>query len=820
MVLDNLFLPNNGDEISYRPRSKVIPARQLPERNHEEYGRILENKFMRAWDNQENNGRNAIGISGRDKVFIEYVSEPGEEIPINSIEALRSHIRVLNVREEKKDDGQVITKTLVSFPKSKQRVVLNKLNRYIQNNRGDKTWSVVNDIRDATLESLWTGPRHQFIDEENRWYELWFHNDEDSDLTVELLSLELEQENVQFQNDFLVFPEKIVVLVFLNSLRLKELIININSISEVRPATNINNFILGLDNDDQYQWSEDFVERLHSNFSSNTFVTILDGGVNNSNPLIAPVMNSQDRKTYDASWGVADNSGHGTNMAGIAAYFKISDKLVSNTMIQINHRLESGKIMKDSTGSGVDPKLYGAIIKQVVSDLAIEFPDRKRVYCMAVTGENNVSSDDGRPTSWSAAIDDFSFGRIDAEKKLFIISAGNIRDDLNAIAAYPQTQKVMSIENPGQSWNAITVGAITEIHKITEEGFENVADYGQLSPFTRTSLSWENKKWPIKPEIVLEGGNARLINNQGLTSEDSGVLTTNNDFGNNVFDVMHGTSPATAQAAFIAAELRNRYPDAWPETIRALMIHSASWTPQIEKQLLEGTKKGDYENVLRCVGYGIPSLDRAIECVEKRVNLIIESELQPFTIKDNHTKSNEMKIYKLPWPKEELQYLHDSEVELKVTLSYFIEPGPGEKGWNNRYRYPSVGLRFDINGPLDTKETFMQRINQEMITEGESYDGAGSVEWKYGVSRNVGSIHSDSWTSTGADIANSEYIAVYPLSGWWKERKWLNRYNDKIRFSLVVSVESKKEVDLYTPIYNQIHVPIKIENKASSGVKL
>lgn len=810
MVYDNLFLPNNGSDISYRPRTRIIPERTLPERNHEEYGRYLKRRFEHAWEQQENNGRNAVGISNQDKVFIEYISELGEVIPITSIEALRSHVRVLNVREEPGIDDKKIMKTLVSFPRDKQRIVLKKLEKYAQTEKGKKVWSVINDIREATLESLWTGPRDQLIDENDRWYELWMHNDADHDFTTESLSQMLSELQVPFQKEFLVFPEKIVVLVYVNSNRLKELIINIDFISEVRPAASINNFIAELDNDDQYEWAKDLVERLIITSANETYITILDGGVNPNNPLLAPFINLTDQKTYDVTWGLDDKSGHGTNMAGVAAYFNLSEKLVSEAMIQINHRLESGKIMVDSSGSGVDPRLYGAIVNQVVSDLYVEFPDRNRVFCLAVTAENNTI-DDGRPTSWSAAIDDFSFGRLDDERKLFIISAGNIRDDLNAVAAYPHTQMAMGIENPGQSWNAITVGAITDFDKVTEDGHSNVAEAGQLSPFTRTSLTWESKKWPIKPEIVLEGGNARLIGNQGFTSEDTGVLSVNNDIGSNIFDVMHGTSPATAQAAFIAAELKDRYPNAWPETIRALIIHSASWTTQIERQLLAGSKKSDYEIVLRCVGYGVPNLNRAIECVEKRVNLIIESELQPFIENGSTIKSNEMKIYKLPWPKEELRQLHDSEVILKVTLSYFIEPGPGEKGWNHRYRYPSATLRFDINGPLDTKESFMQRINQEMILDGESYDGAGTVNWKYGVSRNVGSVHSDSWTSTGADIANSEYIAVYPVSGWWKERKQQGKYNDKIRFSLVISIESQEEVDLYTPIYNQVHVPIEID---------
>ena len=62
------------------------------------------------------------------------------------------------------------------------------------------------------------------------------------------------------------------------------------------------------------------------------------------------------------------------------------------------------------------------------------------------------------------------------------------------------------------------------------------------------------------------------------------------------------------------------------------------------------------------------------------------------------------------------------------------------------------------------------------------------------------------------DLSNANDIAVYPVSGWWKNRKRLKRYYDKIRYSLIISLSTKDtEVDLYTPIITEIQMPIKIE---------
>lgn len=38
---------------------------------------------------------------------------------------------------------------------------------------------------------------------------------------------------------------------------------------------------------------------------------------------------------------------------------------------------------------------------------------------------------------------------------------------------------------------------------------------------------------------------------------------------------------------------------------------------------------------------------------------------------------------------------------MRVTLSYFVEPGPGEVGWEDKYRYLACGLRFDA---IETKD--------------------------------------------------------------------------------------------------------------------
>ncbi len=55
----------------------------------------------------------------------------------------------------------------------------------------------------------------------------------------------------------------------------------------------------------------------------------------------------------------------------------------------------------------------------------------------------------------------------------------------------------------------MTVGAYNNDIDIQDEnfkGFTPLADVGELSPYSATSVLWDNK-WPIKPEILFNGSN-------------------------------------------------------------------------------------------------------------------------------------------------------------------------------------------------------------------------------------------------------------------------------------------------------------------------
>jgi hypothetical protein len=174
------------------------------------------------------------------------------------------------------------------------------------------------------------------------------------------------------------------------------------------------------------------------------------------------------------------------------------------------------------------------------------------------------------------------------------------------------------------------------------------------------------------------------------------------------------------------------------------------------------------------------------------------------------------RLHELPWPREQLRDLFGATVRLRVTLSYFIEPNPSSKGWQGRYRYASHGLRFDVKRPTETLEDFRTRLgNAAAREEGDDApqpETSADNRWYIGSRyRNSGSLHADIWTGSGADLAASGYIGITPVGGWWKDNNRRDRASLPVRYALLVSLRTDEvATDIYTPIANQIGIPVAI----------
>ncbi|MBN1905320.1 MAG: S8 family peptidase [Deltaproteobacteria bacterium] len=830
--------------LSEKPESSIFTSAlsnpkkpNIPSRQRDLHSKYLRNRLEQAWLESEN--EQAVAHIERSGVYIEFKSDPGADLVIKSLEDLKSKkVRLLNVRTEIETVTDVTTgvsKELLTtyatvyVANEKKSHFLNKIEEYAERETQKgrpKNSDLINsiaDIRNAlAIESFWQDDKSLIPDKLHQWCEIWLSSDTDE--VISRFENLLNRLKIQSKTGIIRFPERSVKIVFINSEQLSQVSLLSDDIAEYRLAKTTSEFWTELHNKEQVEWVQNILKRIQYKKGNDISVCLLDTGVNNGHPLISPVLKDVDCQAVDASWGIHDHDKHGTLMAGIATYGNLVDVLMDNGPINLNHCLESVKILPRD---GSNPtELWGYITSQGISLVEIKAPERKHIYCMAVSASD--TRDRGRPSSWSGQLDQVIAGTDDDTRRLMVISAGNTNpNDWNN---YPDAQLTDSIHDPGQSWNALTVGAFTEldtIQNISLKEYSPIAQKGGLSPFSTTSYCWEDK-WPIKPEIVMEGGNL-ACDDRGFATQcdDLSLLSTYYDPQISHFFPFNMTSAACSQAARMAANIQAQYPNYWPETLRALLIHSANWPDALWQQFRGSGSKTDIKKLLRVCGYGVPDIERALYSASNSLTLIAQAELQPFDIKRDEKgnaksgyRTKDMHLYELPWPKEVLQSLPEgTDVEMRVTLSYFVEPGPGEIGWQDRYRYASHGLRFDLKSPTENKDQFIKRINKAARDEEEGHPGtqSASEHWKIGQARDRGSIHSDIWHGTASELADSNIIAISPRIGWWRERAHLGRWDRKTRYSLIVSITTPEEsVDLYTPVAIQIGIssdittPIKI----------
>lgn len=791
-----------------RPQKAIVlPGMQLPQRDRQFHAQQLLNQIEQVKTQQTTiiQEQKAFGLDVNNGIYLAFESEPDFELKFSSLEFQPSGIELCTVKGA---DHKTIATVFV--PEGKLSHFLKKISQYQEENtpknnpKHKELVESIAGIKLAALDALWTDAPESLPNiDESIWWEVWLRHSDNIDYES-FLREHAPQLEMRVGKESIRFLDRTVVLVYGTKEQMSRSIHLLGSIAELRKAKDTADFFTGMDRQDQHNWISQTLKQLTPPSNASPYICILDTGVNEQHPLLIPVADSPDMHTYTPVWGTDDRNGHGTAMAGLSAYGDLTEVLASALPIQLTHRIESVKITP-YPGFHEDKRLYGAITRESITRVEIE-PNRQRIYCMAVSATDD--RDRGRPSSWSAAVDALASGYDDEQQRLIILSAGNTAQAFRHM--YPNNNLTDEVHDPGQSWNALTVGGYTEkvwLDSVEYPGWLPIAPLGDLSPSSCTSMDWQ-KTWPIKPDIVMEAGNMAIdpiYGNADYIDDALQLLTTGHKFLLDKQLVSFGdTSAAAALAAHLAAKVQTHYPEYWPETIRALMVHSAKWTDAMKTRFAPFNTKDQYRQLLRYCGYGVPDEETLFWSSRNELTLIAQDALQPYFKDKSTVKTRDINLHSLPWPTEVLRDLPaNTRVEMKVTLSYFIEPNPGSRGWVNKYRYASHGLRFDVRRSLESLEQFKQRINQ--LARDEEYNSQAqpeSGEWKLGEKlRSLGSIHSDTWHGSAAELAERGYIAVYPVLGWWKERANLDRWGKQARYTLIVSIKTPGvETDIYTPV--------------------
>jgi Subtilase family len=725
----HLVVPAGPDPVRFTsPSTGRNEALTLPARNRAEHAQNLIAKLEALGETAQARAeeQKAFGLDDGIGIYLTFQSEPNFDLKFESLDVTRSGIELCTLKTTPDNRWQAT----VFVPDGKldlflRRVVAyrDKMTRPRAENgptrpKNQDLVEGISEIQLAALEALWTETGLPFPDAQTPiTWEVWLRRSKDVDQLARLRE-HAPGFNLTVGAQTVVFIDRTVILVHGNAEELSRSIDILGMIAELRLPKTTAAFFTGMTVLEQQEWIDDLASRMVAPAADSPYVCLFDTGVNHSHPLLTAVADGNDMHTYKPAWGKHDWKDHGTPMAALASFGDLTEVMASTGPVAMTHKLESVKIVHPVAHH--DPDLYGAVTQESAYRVEVN-PDRRRVFCMAVSAPDG--RDRGRPSSWSAAVDSLAVGSAEEGSRLILLSGGN--SDPAQRRLYPDSNMTDGIHDPAQAWNAVTVGGFTnkvQLDAAQFPGWTPLAAEGDLAPASCTSLTWG--KWPIKPDIVMEAGN--MGRNPAVADPDYiddalQLLSASKDFTTgNPLTSFGDTSAATALASRLAALVWAKYPNLRAETVRALLVHSAEWTPAMIARftLPDGI---DRRGLVRCFGHGAPNVQNLLSSLDNSLTLIAESQLQPFFKDDERVKTREMRLHPLPWPEEELTALQNTEVTMRVTLSYFVEPSPGSRGWTPRYGYQSHGLRFAVRNHLESVASFERRING--FARDENYEG-------------------------------------------------------------------------------------------------
>lgn len=519
-------------------------------------------------------------------------------------------------------------------------------------------------------------------------------------------------------------------------------------------------------------------------------VAILDTGIAERHPLLETLMLSPGASAIPGDNSAADSHGHGTRMAGLAAYPELAGQLTNGGPVRPRCNLQNGRLIAGDDGP--EPEFMLERTENAILDLeAVQTP--RRIFSLSV-GARTRNPGDG--TAWGVAVDQLAFDG--GNGRLICVAAGNrpLRG-LPSPNDYPAANLVDGLTSPAEALNALTVGAVTDLHRLEHDDGNRLplAAAGELCPVACCDIGGRRA---IKPDVVVEGGNLSSDGNTCLHDRGLQILTTGHRHGTGDWLASTGaTSAATATVAGMLADIWRANPRRRPETVRALLIHSARWTTAMRSQFSSDADRR------RAFGYGKPSAELASWSERVRPTLILEDMIYP---EKQFGDGREMHFLQLPMPDEALRELGDTRVDVAVTLSYFLEPNE-----TRVVRYASAGLRWALQRSVESVQDFRKRINRLERDRDPQYETtAEDLPWEIGPdARSRGTIQSDRATVMASELVGGRAIAVWPVFGWWRDRGV--RQDAGIPYSLVITLDAgENEVDLYSPILNEVSIRTEV----------
>lgn len=413
---------------------------------------------------------------------------------------------------------------------------------------------------------------------------------------------------------------------------------------------------------------------------------------------------------------------------------------------------------------------------------------------------------------------------------LFLVSAGNILDRLlvpafnSSIefeAATPEAREQAILDalnsnksqrtllSPAESVNTLTIGAAH-----SGSAFNGNLPNGRTDPFTDEELPnivsamGLGFKKIVKPELLFSGGRApvRVVASGG----DGGIVIAPVTVGAHQFglkaarpsqiggtryeDFTFGTSVATALATRSAHRIYDVLMDGnggsnhtdidsayMPLVLKALLVHGAQWG--VKGEMLDaafqpqgtGSHFNRRDDIARLLGYGVPNIDRVLDCTENRATLLGVGSIAP----------ESSLLYRVPLP-DGLDGVRALRA-ITMTLAWFSPINPRHQG----YRMAAL----DVASGSDQKFWIAP---QRALQPTDKATARGTV------------FH-ERRTGEAASVFVDDGHLLLRLTC----RASAGNLADNIPYALAVSIEVGADVSI--PVYEQIRVKLALPVPAVIG---
>lgn len=591
-------------------------------------------------------------------------------------------------------------------------------------------------------------------------------------------------------------PERDVHVVRASGAALKALPVLLRDVAEVHVAPTVLPIVLAEAQDKVGELAEVVLPP-----DDAIVVAVHDSGVDSTHPYVNPILLGAE-SVVPGVLGATDADGHGTQMAGVAAYSELASDVAAG-LLHADAWLVAMRLLETAADAGGDPERGVMWAERTTESVGVAESlagDRAVVHNLSIGADNPRLGRIDR-SAWSVATDVLAWNG--GQGRLLVVAGGNAEAIADPVD-YPFINLgPPHLQQPGQAWNVLTVGGYTALDSLTSEDISMgypppLAKSGQLSPHSRTAAAANR---PIKPDIVMEAGNTAP--GGGLENPDAqglSVLTlrsTSDGRSGSLLRRTYKTSPAAAAASNALARIAGAHPALNPATWRALLVHTARWPEAATAQFR------DRRDLLRSFGYGVPRPAMAMGSASNRPVMVYEGSLRPSRRTEGKT-DRRADFIEIPLPEDELHAIGESDVELTVTLSYFAQPTDNL----TRRDYVGARLRWDFQGPTETADGFRSRINRLVHEQGVPA-GAGSYPWVIPADdRSRGTLQHDYTRVSAADLAGNRLLSVYPVLGWWEDIR--EGWEQDLPYSAVVSVDlGEVDIDLHAIVAEAL-VPVSI----------